>query len=1353
MISSRSATDYRSGLGDHGYSRETQRPAEIQKLLVEFRTLYHERLRRIDQSDDSREEALQSKVGVLQSFVRDLSEQNEVLIQALEAEEAEGRAVEGRTASLHKELERRLSLALCPMPVDLAGTTATFLRTPREMEDHYRDAQTHLSTQDAILQQLKEACLSQQEAQVKVEEREAQVQELQDTITELHQEMTRKDQDKLTQLQELHQLESRVKQLTDQVRSSEETIGQLRQEVAVRVGISSATLSGDGSTTDPTGSSPVPHLTEQRGRELLKTELSCRDATIQRLRRDVLLSHQARDSQSAQLDVHGQRISQLQTELQESQLELQRGHSRREQQQRDLQTQTQQAEELHTQLAEVKGRLVQVEGENEALMGYKREQGAEVERLALVVCSLQRSARDREGTESVQAERRCVDLEGELTETRAQLTECQDRLQEARRRAKEQTQKFQAKVSSLKSQHGCVSQQLQDSSAEVQRLQRSLAELHGREMEWERETSALQGQLGHAREELHSAILRRQAQQQKEELFGELQREVDRLKNERQEMRKKLCGTEEELKRLRDEQHQLKDKVRESDVQAVWLQSQADVVGRELWEESAQRDRELWEWRDRYHAASEGLRLREAGLEEVQRARDTALRGLRLQEEKTHSLGAQMQELQHSLDGLQGRLAQKEEMVVALRVKLQDHEEDARVLRQQLLSSQDALQQVAAELRSCKREREEQDSQCVETEERLAEIRADLVQLQQQYTTCYAQLVQEEVGVGRLREELREVREQRDRLAFQVTENQDLSHDLDLLNEKHKAAQHEVTNRDETVLRLTTELSTAQEHLKSAQDELSVQAQQEQALGEEVQRLQKEVSCLQGSLSQREEDMEAQLQTTGQLQQERDSLLTQRDNQQGAVCVLRGELQRWQAEARAQQESREEEVLGLRAELQETQGRLQQCRATMKHLRSDLEHAQRQTRQAEEEASDRENRLWGQEAELSRLRAVLQEAESRAADTETRLQPLTQSLELYRVKYQACLTKISQQDSTLQAQDEDLKEARAQVVERDEHVLRLCAQALVLQGELKAHCAQLESGDDALNALSQHLRDTQRDLESSCKHSQECEMVISTMRDNTAALRRQVEEQEESVVKSQADLSVYRASHIHSDSDYDSQLCRIQELQQAFSQTVEQCAQASQDLSVCQSEVRQLREEVSRLTQLKDSTVAEVLRLQEAGRQLQAETMMEGQRRLEEVGAQEQRAARLEQDLQAAHTQCAKRQQAVQKRDNLLRRSEADLLEARETLRSRAVEVERQAAAVRGLEADVQRARREGQQREAECGSLRTQLMTLREELKEAQGRCRDMAQELARQEEKVLLVEGGSIEHRNTWQSGWQRW
>lgn len=50
-----------------------------------------------------------------------------------------------------------------------------------------------------------------------VEEREAQIQELQDTITELHQEMSLKDQDKLGQLQQLVQLETRVKELTQEV--------------------------------------------------------------------------------------------------------------------------------------------------------------------------------------------------------------------------------------------------------------------------------------------------------------------------------------------------------------------------------------------------------------------------------------------------------------------------------------------------------------------------------------------------------------------------------------------------------------------------------------------------------------------------------------------------------------------------------------------------------------------------------------------------------------------------------------------------------------------------------------------------------------------------------------------------------------------------------------------------------------------------------------------------------------------------------------------------------------------------------------------------------------------------------
>ena len=71
-------------------------------------------------------------------------------------------------------------------------------------------------------------------------------------------------------------------------------------------------------------------------------------------------------------------------------------------------------------------------------------------------------------------------------------------------------------------------------------------------------------------------------------------------------------------------------------------------------------------------------------------------------------------------------------------------------------------------------------------------------------------------------------------------------------------------------------------------------------------------------------------------------------------------------------------------------------------------------------------------------------------------------------------------------------------------MLRLQAEAVALRGDVKARCAQLESGDEALAALSQRLRDAQRELEISRAHAQECELVISTLRDNTTALRRQV---------------------------------------------------------------------------------------------------------------------------------------------------------------------------------------------------------------------------------------------------------
>ncbi|XP_059394359.1 trichohyalin isoform X2 [Carassius carassius] len=575
--------------------------------------------------------------------------------------------------------------------------------------------------------------------------------------------------------------------------------------------------------------------------------------------------------------------------------------------------------------------------------------------------------------------------------------------------------------------------------------------------------------------------------------------------------------------------------------------------------------------------------------------------------------------------------------------------------------------------------------------------------------------------VSRLQRELQEAEHQRDLLGSRAAE---LNCDIQQKDSRRLAEQDEVSSRDETVLRLTADLRATQENLTSAQEELGEQMLQVTSREEEVVALQKEASRLQEILKQREEMMEKSKHNTTHLQRETGYLYRQCEVRREDLCDQREEVQRWQQEAQEQKESRVKEMQVLKEEQQSTQGHLQQHRDSMESLFLELEIAHRQQRDPEDEASCRAAVLRSQDAELIELKAGLLEAEKLATGAEARLQPLSESLELCKHKYQACLSKIAQLKNTLLGREEDLKEAHSQVAQREEQVLRLRAQVVALQGDLQVHCTQLESGDDALAALSQRLRDTLGELEHSRKHSQECELLISTLRDTAATLRRQAEEQEEMVVKTQADFSIYRATHFHSISDYESQLSRVQELEHALFQSLERCGQSAQESRVYQLELERQR----------DASTAEVQRLQEQVRRLQADAADEDQRRAH-VDSLEQKVVNLEGELQAAQRQCG---QAIQKRDALLRQSEADLLQAREKIRSKAAEAERQAISARGLEADLQRAKKEKRQREKECALLKTQMLQLREQLKEAHGTCRDTAQELARQQEKEQLLERG---------------
>ncbi|KAF7703395.1 hypothetical protein HF521_022402 [Silurus meridionalis] len=1047
-----------------------------------------------------------------------------------------------------------------------------------------------------------------------MEEREAQIKELQDTITELHQEMSLKDQEKLQQLKQLVHLEARIKTLTQELQSSAQTIAQLRHEARDST-VSNSVLHRDVSSDQMAG----------RGLEVLKSELTHRDATVQKLQRDLLLSHQARDSQSAQLDIQEQRLWELQRELQEKQQELRRGHNRLQQLSVELKSSTRNAQELQGQLLEARTRVVQVETENEALLEYKCLHKSEVEKLSAELSSIQRGSEEEQETE-----RKFRELQAELSATRARLSDCQHGTQEAQKRADEQIQRLQEEVSRLKLQHQSVNQQLQERNMDLQSLQKAHAELQVRDKEGQRELSRI-------REELHNAALRAEEQRLKEVQIDELQREVDRmlalLEKDRED------GSQaEELVRLRDEQLRLKDK----------------------------------------------------------------------------------------LDEREDRLAAMVLEAESLKQKVRTRHMEASVLQQQLLTYQDALQRATDELKSCHRELREWEAQKGGQEQRVVEFKAELNQLQHQYTTCYSQLVEEEALVSRLRNELKQAEGQRDTLVSQL---QDQHHQLHLLTEKHHAAQQEVACRDDTILKLTAELSATQQRLTSTHDELEGQVQEVKSKAEEVINLEEDVRRLQKLLNQREETLEEEQRKNVQLQIEQENLHTQCESRQDELCKLSAEVQQWQQEAQVQRESREKEVQGLRSELHEEQRCLHQHKATVEGLHRKLKLAQRD---AEDEISRKEAALRSQDSELTRLKADLLEARRQVSDAEARMQTLCESVQLHKQKYQTCVSRISELESMLQSHEEDHRQSRAQMVEREEQVVRLQAEIVALRGDVEARCAQLESGDEALTTLSRRLRDTQRELEISHAHTQECELVIDALRDNMNTLHSQVEEKEEAALKLQSDFSLYRATHMHSASDYESQICRIRELEQVLSQALEHSG-------TCHSEMEKLKEEAQAQKQLRDGSLAEGRRLQELMRKLQADAVCEARSRQAGVDGLEFRVTELEEQLEAARRQCIQKEQAVQKRDTLLRQSETDLIQAREKIRGKAAETERQNTTIQALQADLRQAKKEKREKENECSKLRTQLLQMRDELKEARSSCRDNAQELARHEEKVLLLEGGN--------------
>ncbi|XP_069757408.1 polyamine-modulated factor 1-binding protein 1 isoform X3 [Narcine bancroftii] len=1110
---------------------------EMQELLGEFRTLYQERLNKLETLTDGREETLELKMQILQSFINDLSEQNDVLIQAMEELEREDNQrvtaleedmqdlqhklvsseeevlklqVENatiktenynlRTALQHTRLRELSSVMLRVMPTEhLSGSMATLPPTnSSEVLMECEDVKSKMMTQERMIQnlqtQLQEAVCQHQLSKYEVVDKEQKNQKLQDIITELHNEMAMKDMENMNQLQNIHHLESKIKALK-QLGSPHST--QRNQNVSFEAN------------------------------NLLKIELERRNGTILHLRKEVLLLQEKRDGLTAELDVQERRIYHLQGELREGEAKLEQKQSCLQQLKEELEATKKLHNKVQKQCAEIKEFLVQVEGENKTLKAHELEHRTEIAKLTATIQDLELCSQNTKSALAAKAEKTSKELVSIKEELEEKLSETQAQLSE-----KEQTI-YKLRV------------QVQDANL------------------WTEETK------------LH---------------LEEVDVEVKTMKTEYNLAMNEVAVKTEQL-------------------QAI------NIVNEDLKVTGAQYEETIRDLESKFHKVQIHLnQTREKGIILERTIKQ-------LEDERS-----QLQEHCHEL------VQENEQLHVQLEME--------NLAMQTEISSR---------------------------EEKLSILQNSTENLQHQYNNCYSELLCKEDNLEKMKKELGILSEESIQHALQLSsitlEKQKLDIDLNVLNEKHNASQKEVHNRDQTILKLKSELKTAEENLRDAKEKLTLQESETANLKTKVKMLQ--------------------------------------DDEQSLREACREYMKKMSQQEKAIQ---------------------------------DLQH---ETGISNQQISRFDDLMHKQELEIAQLKEQMFDSENQVARANQNYKSFEANLDLYKQKYQSCVDKITHLENTKQQLEAELQDANEQLCCHNESHRKLHNEMLTARHQCENKCRQVESCEDAIDHLTEQLQTAQEDLSTLRVHVAQCEEIIHSLRDQATIHHSQAENWEENVVKLQTDFASYKATHSHTDAEYDIQTAHLGQLKKDFAKVIAQNSEHLQEIKKYQEEVYNTNLKLTAVTEQKDK---EITRLEKIGQSLQLDKTSVLEKHQMETAKLGQQIMNLENDLRNCENLYTQQKQAIQKRDDLLRKSEADLLQARDCIKGKGREIEKQDSVVKALTKDLQRQDEEIQQKENDNNSIKMERGQLKQDLQKTNKQCREFEQELAHQKEKLLLM-GNSLQ------------
>ncbi|XP_072452086.1 uncharacterized protein pmfbp1 isoform X3 [Chiloscyllium punctatum] len=1289
---------------------------EMQELLGEFRALYQERLHQLEALNDGREETLGLKVQILQSYINDLSEQNDALVQAMEELEKEANR---RVTSLVEDLQTYVAkVTECKEENNILFTTK------ENLEKQIVEVKIKLgSSEDALLNlQEENTNLKTEIYNLRAKPEYARADELSSVAlramptehlsgstatlppTNYNEDLMEYEEVKFhlaAKEQVIQNLQSQLREavyLQQQSKyelwRSEEAFTQLKKDLEeVRLGPNSGlkdTYLGCTHTTLQENQTQ-----SYRATSLLKTELERRDGTILNLRKEVLLLQEKRDGLTTELDVQERRIYHLQAELREGEAKLEQKQSCLQQLKEELDTTKKLHKDAQEQIVNLTATLQDLEQSSrnaksvfaaEAAQKYK-ELVSMREELEKKVAGTQAELSEKDGTICrlrAQAEETKVQLEGVQVELKTMRTKYNLAINEVAEKA-EEIQVTNSIHEALKVTAAQYEKTICELESKFRQGQSNQEHARDKMIRLERTVKQLEEERVRLQEHCNELV------EENGQLHARLEVENLTVQNQQNIMAMELCRKEDLIQELKNEKIALQAKANSTAEKVNHCQATIRQLNTEL----------------------SSLHIAQESVEKISEHKQQTIYQL---ETETQALQSKVLELQTKRLKLEEQLNSTDLESASLRANLQTKSEEVQQLREQLEKSKKTMHHMTEEL---------------------SKIKANL----------QLELLHKEDNLEKVKKELFAVTEESNQRAVQLlncaAEKQKQEADLTDLHEKHNAAQQEVNSRGQAVLKLKTDLKTAEENFRSAKEELAFQKTEIVHKKTEINSLLTEVQGLRDACKERDKKMSQQEQAILNLQHELKISNQQNHCQEKSMEQLQEEFDVFKQAHESDMDHFSHETARVQKELdsttkelQERLTKLQQYKSTVDRLNSDLQHAHEQHQDVVQEVSQCEDIMRNQESEIAHLKQQQLDSENQVATAKQNCKSLETMLDLYKQKYQTCINRITELENSMQSLETDLQDANRQLCNRDETVHKLRNDMLTVQHQYETKCRQVEHCEDKVDQLTHQLQVAQESLSANKEHVTQCEEIIRSLQEQATVHHNQVIGWEESLVKRQTDFTSYKATHSHSDTDYNLQTAQLDQLKKDFAQVNVQSSEFAQEISNYQEMIHKMKAQLTTVTEQKNDGIKDVARLEKVVQGLQLDLASELQKHQMESAKLGLQITQLENDLRNSQKLYNQREQAIQKRDDLLRKSETDLLQARDSIKGKVTEIEKQGAVVKSLEMDVQRLEKEKQQKENENISLKAEIEQLNQDLQNSNKNCREFAQELAHHQEKLLLME-----------------